>query len=487
MPSASSFAGLSLDRGWFSTLLYYLASGGIIAALSFLIIEQEIRLALTLVLALTFVAFALKDIRLATIATLVYLIVMGDLRRMLIPLVGWSGTDPLLLIGPAYAVITVAAALVLRKTQFNTTLAPWILALMAVMILQIFNPRQGGMMVGVAGALFYIVPLLWYWIGQSFASTGYVHTVLYRVILPLGGVAIIMGLYQVFYGYLPYQEMWFQCCAYTALDSAGIQAPISLFASSIEYSLFSLIAATILWVRFLLKKDYAALLAIIPFLVASFLMGSRGPIAQFLVMAAALWAVLADNVRTWILRGLVGVIVGGTLLVTGLNVISKQATTISNDRVQFRMQRQADGFLNIADPDKSTATIHLMMMIHGFSNGITNPLGNGLGSTTQAAHKFKSGVAGSSEVDMSNLFLSTGVVGGTLYLIIVFLTIKQSIQYWSRSHSVVALCIAGILALTFLNWLEGGRYAVTTIVWFLIGVLDRLNAEHSPPSDLSTT
>lgn len=476
---------LSIRRSWLHIMLLLLAAAGAIAVLSYLVIVQDVRLALTFVMGILLVALAGLDLRLATIATLGYLILMGDLRRMMIPLVGWSATDPLLLISPAFALITVAYAFAVQKTRFTTTLAPWILALMAVMILQMVNPRQGGMMIGIAGALFYIVPILWYWIGQASASTAFVKTVIYRLLLPLGVGAILMGLYQVFYGYLPYQQQWFDCCAYTALDSAGIQAPISFFASSIEYSIFSLIVATALWVRFLLKRDYLALIGVLPFLVAAFLMGSRGPIAQFVIMAVALWAVLAPDARTWIFRGIVGVLIGGTALIGGLTVVGNQAATVSNERIQYRMQRQADGFLNIADPSKSTATIHFVMMLHGFRVGIQNPLGNGLGSTTQAAHKFASpdgGLGRSSEVDMSNMFMSTGIVGGVLYLIIVFLTVKQSIQYWSRSHSIVALCIAGILGLTFLNWLEGGRYAVTTIVWLLIGALDRLNAEHSDSS-----
>jgi hypothetical protein len=226
---------------------------------------------------------------------------------------------------------------------------------------------------------------------------------------------------------------------------------------------------------------------VIPFVIASFLMGSRGPIGQFVIMAAALWAALSRDKRTWIFRGAFALLLGGAFLVISLTQISEQAASVDNERVAFRMQRQADGFLNITDPKKSTATVHKRMMIFGIIRGIKNPLGNGLGSTTQAAHKFVRDSdevrGGSSEVDISNLFLSTGVIGGGMYLIIVFLTIRQSIQYWSRSRHLVGLCIAGILGLTFLNWLEGGRYAVTTIVWFSIGALDRLYADNHDPQN----
>jgi hypothetical protein len=208
-------------------------------------------------------------------------------------------------------------------------------------------------------------------------------------------------------------------------------------------------------------------------------MGSRGPIGQFIIMAAALWAALSRDKRTWVFRGAFALTLGGVFLVISLLQISEQAASVGNERIAFRMQRQADGFLNIADPKKSTATVHKRMMIFGIIQGAKNPLGNGLGSTTQAANKFgrPEGIPGSMEVDISNLFLSTGVIGGGLYLVIIFLTIRQSISYWASSRKLVGLCIAGILGLTFLNWLEGGRYALTPIVWFIIGALDRLNAD----------
>lgn len=448
------------------------------AALSTLVVLQEIRLAVAAVLAVVFVVMALANVRLAVAGALVYLVFMGDLRRMLIPVAGWSGTDPLLLIGPAFAIVVAGYAIAARKVRFDTTLAPWMLALLGVMALQMFNPNQGGLMVGVAGALFYIIPVLWYWIGQAYATPRYLETLLYRVVLPLIFVAAAMGLYQVFYGYLPYQQMWYDCCAYTALGASGIQAPISLFASSIEYAVFCVVGAIVLWARFLKKGEPASLLALLPLLAAAFLMGSRGPIAQFLVVAAALWAALGSSMKTWFVRGAIALALAGGVLVLGLTQI-QDAGGFGNARIEHRLQRQAKGFLKITDPSESTATAHLFMMLHGIADGFSNPLGEGLGSTTQAANKFATADSprGSSETDISNLFLSGGLPGGVLYLIIVFLTIRQSIRYWGRHRTLIGLCIAGILGVTLLNWLAGGRYALTPLIWFAIGALDRLNRD----------
>jgi hypothetical protein len=478
----SSFSLLNrrwLSRGAARSVLFGTVCLGSIAAVCLLLVVGEIRLALTVVVGFTLVILATVSIRLSVVAALVYLTLMGDIRRLLIPVAGWSGTDPLLLIGPTFVVILTAYVFATKRAQFRTQLAPWILALMVIMALQIMNPRQGGLMVGIAGAMFYIIPLLWYWIGQVYATPKFVETILFRVVVPLAFVAISVGLYQVFFGYMPHQQLWFDCCAYIALGVEGIQAPISTFASAIEYSVFTTAAAAILWARYLKTKNPTLLLAIVPLIIAAFLVGSRGPIAQLLAVSAALWAALSRDTRTWVLRGMTAAVIAGGMLVVTLLQLGQVAETVGNERIQHRMQRQANGFLHMNDRSKSTATIHKRMMIIGIWRGMQNPLGDGLGSTTKAAHKFgkPEDITGSMEVDISNVFLSTGTFGGLIYLLIVILTVKQAVQYWSRNRTLVGLCIAGVLGITVLNWLAGGRYALTPIIWLLIGSLDRMNAD----------
>ena len=484
-----SFSSL-LDRRWVPQQFGQIALFGTIflggiGALCVLLIANEIRLAVAVIVGLNLLMIARVNIRLSIIATLVYLTLMGDIRRLLILVEGWSGADPLILIGPLLVIVLTAYIFAAKKARFDTQLAPWILALMAIMALQTLNPRQGGLMVGIAGAMFYIIPLLWYWVGQVYATPRFVETILFRVVVPLAFFAITIGLYQVFFGYLPHQQKWFDCCAYTALGVSGIQAPISVFASSIEYSVYTIVAAIICWALFLRSRNHVLLLAIIPLVIAAFLMGSRGPIAQFLAVGAALWAAMSTDKRTWVLRGGFAVVVAGIALVFALMQIGKAAESVGNARIQHRMERQATGFLQMTDPSKSTATTHKRMMIYGIWKGMQNPLGDGLGSTTQAAHKFGTAedITGSMEVDISNVFLSTGTFGGLIYLVIVILTIKQSIQFWSRHRLLVGLCIAGVLGVTLLNWLAGGRYALTPLIWFMIGSLDRMNADLSNRSD----
>ncbi len=445
------------------------------ALLGLLVAGGQTRMAITLAFVIPLMALATANIRAATLATFVYLVFMGDLRRLFIPIIGWSGQDPLLLVGPVVVIFLAAYAFASRSVQFDTPLALSVLGLMVMMILQIFNPAQGGLIVGVAGAMFYLIPLLWFWVGRTYATPAFMKTLLFKVVLPLAVLAMVMGYYQTFFGYLPYQMRWYEIAGYTALGPEWALKPISFFASSTEHATYLSVAVIVLWAAVLRKHSKALLL--IPFLfVAVFLVGSRGPVVKIIATCAGMWAVLGNDQRTWVLRGGLALLIGGVGMMWSLN----QAAQIEsgNADVQFYVERQTEGLLG-ATNEGSSARGHLGMMIYGFEEGFRQPLGTGLGSTTKAASKFGEGRA-NTEVDISNIFVSTGVLGGLLYLLVIFWAFLTAVRYWRRTRSMVALALLGLLALTFFGWL-GGQYVITTLVWLCIGAVDGLNREAQMP------
>lgn len=439
------------------------------SAITFLIVSEKYRFAIAVTVGLLLIAFSVVSIRVGIVSTLVFLVFMGDIRRMLIPSVGWSGEDPLLLIGPMFAVIVFAYAWSARAVKINTAMAGWVLGLMAVMMLQMLNPKQGGLIVGVAGALFYLVPLLWYWIGRTYATRGFINQVLFYVILPLAFVSAALGLYQAFFGLLPYQEIWADMVGPGVLGSEGIEKPFSFFASPTEYDNFLLSALAILIAALVHRRQHGTLFLIIPLFISILLGGSRGPVAKLLVTGAGLWAVVGATPTKWILRGMLALLIGIGGLTWSLS--SMGDIQARNERIEFRLERQQKGLMG-STGEHSSARNHLWMMANGFIQGIKNPLGLGLGATTEAGAKY-GGIGASTEVDMSDVFLSTGVVGGLIYLIIVYLIIRSAFQFWVRSRSLLALAIAGVLAINIFLWLRGGQYAVSPLVWFFIGALDR--------------
>ena len=153
----------------------------------------------------------------ALVTLLVYLTLMGDIRRVLIPLIGWQSQDPLLLVAPAAAgVLTLSlfaqgrVRLDYRPLQSDRPAdGPYAAAGR--------EPPPGRAGVGIAGILFYVVPLLWYWLGRAYVTPQMLEWVLTRVVVPLAFAAAAMGLYQTYVGHLPYQERWIEQAGYAAL------------------------------------------------------------------------------------------------------------------------------------------------------------------------------------------------------------------------------------------------------------------------------
>jgi hypothetical protein len=120
----------------------------------------------------------------------------------------------------------------------------------------------------------------------------------------------------------------------------------------------------------------------------------------------------------------------------------------------------------------------MSMVVDGLARSLTNPLGYGLGATTLAASKFGA-IGGTTELDLTNMFVSLGPVGGLLYTLLLCMILASTFRHWHRNRRLSALGVAGILLVTLGQWLNGGQYATSMLVWFCIGALDRAQREAS--------
>lgn len=457
---------------WREVLVFGLCVASVFTVTTLVMVGQ-VRLAVTVVATGLLVSLAMVRVQAAIIAAIIYLVLMGDLRRLLIPVAGWSGTDPLLLVGTAFAALLCAYGWSSKAIRLDTSLARWIFALMVVMLLQIFNPQQGGLQVGVAGTIFLLAPLLWFWVGRTYATPAFIKILLFKVVVPLAVLATLMGYYQKLYGYLPYQMEWYNIAGYTALGTldTGL-APISFFASATEYGNFLIIASIVLWAA-VLHRHQAGLLLIIPFFVSVVLSGSRGPVVKILGMAVVLWAILGETRPVWIARGAFALFV----CVIGLIWSLSQVSQLNLDPTfQSKLDRQAK--LLEQSEAGSTTDIHGTLMLNGYRRALRDPLGRGLGATSAAALKF-GGSHNTTETDTGDVIVATGIVGGVIYHIVIFFIVVSSIRYWIRTRSLLAMAMLGVLGVTFLMWLGGGLYAVSPLVWICIGALDRFQNVNS--------
>jgi hypothetical protein len=401
------------------------------------------------------------------LAAFVYLVVLGGMRRWLIPALGWAPNDPLVLVGPAVVGVYFCVLFVHRRVRPDSTLSHLLSWLLMMMVLQIFNPLQGGLAAGLAGALFYIVPLLWCYLGREIGRPELMRG-LFTVTIGLSLLAALYGLFQTWFGFTAGEEAWMDRVRYAALNVDGTIRPFSFLTSAAEYAYLLGLGIVLLWAAWLCGHRIA-LIPVPLLMVALFLESSRAIFLFTLAACTVLWAVQGSTYSSWVPRGILAVAIAVAGLTWSLTHVQQSRFS---QQTQALAEHQASGLLNPLDPEHSTVHIHVSMVNHGLAGALRNPLGYGLGATTLAGRKF--GATGASaELDLVNVLVSLGFVGGLIYAALVGVCVGMAVRYWRASRTFTSLGLLGILVLTLGQWLNGGQYAVSTLVWFCIGSLDR--------------
>ena len=108
----------------------------------------------------------------------------------------------------------------------------------------------------------------------------------------------------------------------------------------------------------------------------------------------------------------------------------------------------------------------------GLEEGFLNPLGHGLGSTTLAAPRLAEiAMRDVSEVDVSDMFISLGLIGGLIYLYIVFAAFRRAFPYTQVVSLTVSLPVLWRSGFDRGYVDDGGQYSTSSTVLFLIGAL----------------
>jgi len=400
----------------------------------------------------------MKSPRDGVVLALFYLGVVGGLRRWLIPIFGWAPQDPLVLVQAAVIGGSFLFLLLTRRLNWDTVLSRCLGCLLGIMALEVFNPAQGGIAIGIAGVLFIIVPALWYYAGRRLGTPLIVVYVM-RAALTLSLIGALYGLYQTWFGFSQGELIWMRITRNPDIRS------FSFFTTVAEYGMFLSVGVAILWAAFL-RGNRAAFLPIHFLAIALLFLSERGVVIGTLFICAVLWAVQGRNRRIWLPRALLAMALAGIGLVWTLQ--QAQHVTFSGN-TQELVEHQTSGILN---PGSSTAPIHATMMSGGLLEGVQTPLGHGLGAASGAADKFGKGSV-SSETDWTDSFITLGIFGGLLYTFMIGLILLTAVREWIRSRSFVALAVLGILLAGIGHWLHGGYYAISMLMWFMIGALDR--------------
>jgi len=460
-----------------------------------LLVAGQTNLLCALVLAIPLVLLAVFRPQAAAVCTLVYLVLLGDIRRVVAQIAAPGTFDPLLLVTPVVTVVL--AAPLLFRLRLTDTLSKVVLALLVVMGLEVINPKQGPLSIGLSGVFFYIIPVLWFWVGRGLGSPELIRIILYKALLPLGLCAAAMGICQNFIGFLPYQQAWITEVSkvYTSLYVGSSVRAFGFSTSAAEYATLlelSIAAATAAYLG--ARRTW---LAAVPILAAALLLsGGRGLTIKIVAAIPILWLIRRGQKVS--IATAVSMIATVSLALLSLSFVASYLATPpgtqrGNSAVQDALSHQLSGLAHPFDDRYSSAGVHSNMVLTGFTEGLTNPLGRGLGSTTFAAQKFDADTdGGSSELDFSDMFIALGLAGGLLYLAVALFGVRAAWFYVRDTQVYIGLPVFAILIANLGGWLIQGQYSTCAIVFFLLGsVVHRgapsrmSNAASSPYGSLS--
>jgi hypothetical protein len=407
----------------------------------------------------------------AGVSLVAWLAVLALVRRLLDGSGIGGSSNPLLLVSPVAVAILVLAAGRRGAFRSRTSLTNHVLLLNVFVLLSAANPLQGGLSVGLAGLLFVLVPMLWFWLGRAVIDDRRLAQ-LFRVIALLSVPAALYGLFQVYRGFPWWDARWIATKGYVALRVGDALRQFSSFASTTEYVGFLAVGALVWVLRLRRARSLVpAGLALAVITWALVLASARAilvalPVALVLVFCASRGLTLAKSM-VFALLGLVAL--GAGIATLGSGGVG------GGGRTSALVNRQVQGLANPFDANVSTLPGHIRQIRVGVTRAFTHPLGQGVGSVTIAAEKFGGNSLGT-EADPSNIAVAAGLPGLILYSMIVVSGFRLAFRAAREERDTLSLVALGILVATTFQWLNGGNYSVAPLPWLVLGWLDRRSA-----------
>ncbi len=441
------------------------AAGAIIASGS-----SALRLVLAATITFALLALFERDSRAGFVALVLWLPLLALTRRMLIGPVGWTTNDPLLLVAPTVVVLLAIKLFVLEHRRLAAELLSYlVLGLLALIVIGSFNPRNGSVAVGLGGLLFMGMPVLWYLVARELHERQTTRAIL-TIVVAMAVAIAAYGFFQSLVALPAWDRAWVEIAGYGSLFlERDVPNTFGTFASTAEYTLFMGVA-TAICVGFALHGRWMLLPALTIVLPALFLSSNRSGFV-FAIAAVVVMLVLRFTRPRFVPAALAAIVVVLAFSAPAITAaLQAAAQSTDNPRVEYQLSGLGDPL----NREQSTLTLHAQLFYDGVRSGIADPVGRGTGVTNNAIRRFGPGGEeaaqySNTEVDVSNAFVSLGLVGGLVFLTLFATALAYAIRSYLGRRGAIELAIVGLLVATLGHWLSGGHYAVTPLVWITLG------------------
>jgi len=451
-------------------------------AVAYLLATGEIRV-LTLLLLVVLGLLCLPPRR-GTYILLAFLPFMYFLRRQVLYFDKFAARDPILLFPPLVTVTIVFGVVVFygdRLSYFlaRSALLKAVAALLFLFVLQVLNPLQGSVLVGLAGGLFFVIPTVWVFMGLLLDQRDI--RKIFGLILAIGTVTALYGIYQHYIGFTEV-ELY-------ELESKGFlkefgERPrsMSTFAGLSDFSLYMATTGTLCFAYYWNARRNFLYLALLGLnLFALLWTASRTSILILAFSIITFLIVSSKQPRQVFVRGLVAL-----LFVGGFYLYLYSYTPVEI----YRAHGSTDPFIahtiaGVAHPTEESSfkkrlSTYSYIVGEGF---LEYPFGRGLGSTTTAAERFVGGQIFTVDSYFFEIIHGSSIVAGILFIVIVVLFFRASLKLALRHRDVLAYrVVTGLLAGFFLGSVFGYSIRDTIggpLAWLLIGWMVRESVESS--------
>lgn len=417
------------------------------------------------------VAWVFVDRNKAIPAVVVYLVLLGGLRRWLsFQLGSLSNADPLLAVGP---LVTAALFLVAaRRGAFRdrNRLTSVVLLISVLGVLGALNPLQGSFAAALPGLVIFMVPILWFWIGRTLIDDHKLAQI-YKIVGALAAVAAVYGIAQSVGFFFEFDQFWVDAVEDTYVSikvGRGVVRGFGFASSAAEYGKLLGLAIVIYGAHFLTRRTGSRLVypAVAGLLGVALLFSALRTTTVLTVVACGViyGARKGASITRVLCLGVAGVVV----LVVGLSLLGPR---FGEDNVGILVERQVSGLSDPLNPGESTLGTHGFLVVRAVQGAITTPTGQGTATITIAGKRFGESQAG--DMDAADAAIAFGVVGIYAYVMLCWRLGLRAYEVAIRRRDWLALAALGVGIVSSLQWLNGGLYTIGPLAWMTFGWLDR--------------
>ncbi|HEX4946587.1 MAG TPA: O-antigen ligase family protein, partial [Blastocatellia bacterium] len=364
------------------------------------------------------------------LAMLLFEPMRGFLRRAQFIFVEYTTTDPIHLVTPVITILAFTILLWKRREQLFVAQPLGIpVTLLGISFgLQIFNPFQGGLFVGLSGAMFILLPMAWFYFGRAMHTT-FMTTAMHLIVV-MGLLCSLHGVYQLLIGFPSFEQYWIaHTDHYESIQVGHVQRALATFNSAEEWGRYVQYGALIAFGFALgterVSRRWGWLLSFASLVVMLMITGQRTAIFG---LASGLGTLILIGATSWS-----GTIKRALLLGTPVLLVLALAQAPSADemwgkgkdeKVSTILSHTARGTLQ---PAKEKSLEHRFQIWTRLITHIipSRPLGTGLGAGTVAAARYADPT---DELYPIDSFVAVLLVGCSLPVALLFSWLMARVQ-----------------------------------------------------------